>query len=97
MAVQLTKQEEERCERLQKIYDLKVSEVNHLIENGETPSCHEVRTQRQEQQEAEYKRRIEDIEEGEVVDMVIELADYRIFRCVYGLHLIPIERVVRIL
>ena len=102
MALQLTKEEQLYCEKLQVIYEKRVNETLFyentytfwLIEQGLAPTYKEVRLERQKRQEEEFRRRVSELEEGEVIDVVIELADYRRFRCVYGEHLVPKERVV---
>jgi hypothetical protein len=104
MAVQLTKEEKLRCENMQVIYDKRVREISFhentctfdLIERGLAPTCEQVRWERQQRQEQEFQRRISEVEHGEVIDMVIELADYRRFRCVYAEHHVPKERVVEL-
>lgn len=104
MAVQLTKEEKLECAKLQIIYDKRRRETEKyentctfgLIARGLAPTCEEARLKMQQRQEEEFKRRVSKIEEGEIVDMIIELADYRRFRCVYGLHLEPKQRVVEL-
>jgi hypothetical protein len=104
MATQLTKEEQLRCEKLQIIYEKRVKEILFyentytfdLIARGLAPTCEQARLERQQRQEEEFQKRVSELEEGEILDVIIELADYRRFRCVYGEHLDPKERVVEL-
>jgi len=104
MTVQLTKEEKLRCENMQVIYEKRAREISFyentftfdLIARGLAPTCEQVRLERQQRQEQEFQRRISELELGEVIDMVIELADYRRFRCIYAEHLVPKEIVVEL-
>jgi hypothetical protein len=99
-----TFEEQQRFDKLQKIYDKRQKDclkyentfTFDLIVNGLAPTYEEVRLQRQRRAEEEFQRRISQLEGGEIVDMVIETADYRFFRCVFGEHLVPKERVVEL-
>jgi len=104
MAVQLTKEEQLWCDKMQVVYHRRTVDrfqyentfTFWLIEKGFAPTYEQVRLERQRRQEADYRRRVSEIEEGEIVDTIIELTDYRRFRCVYALHLEPNERVVEL-
>ena len=104
MAVQLTQEEQLWCDKMQVIYDRRVKDryiyeniyTNWLIQEGLAPTYEQVRLERQKRQENEFRKRISEIEEGEIIDMVIELADYRRFRCVYTSDFEPKERVIEL-
>lgn len=101
MSIILTEEEEERCLVYQTIYDQfeKASlEFEGRRQSGRTVEDEHMDTRKRARiaQEEEWVDMLLNIEDGEVIDYIIELEDYRLMRCVYGNHLEPKERIIEI-
>lgn len=98
-------QEEVRSERIQRIYEFQRNN-GEFYENSYT-NCRfpyepdllthqEVRQQEQKKNEEIFCTLCKEAEDGEIIDLFIELADFRLMRCIFAHHFSPKERVIEI-
>ena len=56
------------------------------VENNMMNGTYSVRLKKQKEQEKRIKDKLENLEEGEIIDEIIEMVDYRIIRYYYSSH-----------
>ena len=103
--MELSSQEQLHCQRLQKIYDLQTNESkfyeDHFTNWRFSSEPHlltfqQARIQAQQEKELLFTDMCSNAEDGEIVDCFIELADFRLMRCIFAHHLSPKERIIEI-
>lgn len=98
-------QEQLRFERLQRIYDFQTNNAK-IYENSFTNyrfqhepdllTHQQARLLAQHKQEQLFAKLCNDAEDGEIINFLIELADFRLMRCIFDHHLSPKERILEI-